>query len=62
MMPKDRILTETDGPFAKFNRKSLMPWDSDIATKQLSELWHIPVALVREQLEMNLKHLVKLNH
>lgn len=62
MMPRDRILTETDGPFAKHNGQLLMPWDCDIATEQLSKLWQTPVALVHEQLEMNLKYLVKFNH
>lgn len=62
MMPKDRILTETDGPFAKHNGQLLMPWNCEIATEQLSELWQTPVALVHEQLEMNLKYLLKFNH
>lgn len=58
MMPKDRILTETDGPFAKYKKKYLMPWDCDIAVMQLSEIWSMPVHLVHERLRENLKSLV----
>ena len=38
-IPKSRILTETDGPFGKFHNTPLMPWDCDIAEKQLATLW-----------------------
>ena len=31
LIPTDKILTETDGPFGKYNRKILMPWDASIA-------------------------------
>jgi TatD DNase family protein len=39
LIPRNRILTETDGPFASYNSNCLMPWDSDIAQQQLSGLW-----------------------
>ena len=58
MMPKERVLTETDGPFAKSNGKPLMPWDSDLATRQLASLWHLPVEEVEHQVKSNLRRLV----
>ncbi len=58
MMPKDRVLTETDGPFAKSDGKLLMPWDSDLATRQLASLWQLPIELAEYQVKSNLKKLV----
>lgn len=40
IIPRDRILTETDGPFAKHRGNMLMPWESDIAVNILSEIWN----------------------
>ena len=37
-IPKSRILTETDGPFAKFRNDPLMPWDSGIAEETVSRI------------------------
>jgi TatD DNase family protein len=39
VIPTDRILTETDGPFAKHLTKPLFPWNVDLATKQLAQIW-----------------------
>ena len=36
-IPRERILTETDGPFATLNKKRLMPWDISKAISQLSK-------------------------
>lgn len=38
-MPKNRVLTETDGPFAQIAGESAKPWDAGMATTQLAELW-----------------------
>lgn len=54
-IPKSRILTETDGPFAKFRNDPLMPWDSGIAEKQLAALWGISQMEVNAQLVDNFK-------
>ena len=39
VMPRDRVLTETDGPFAQIGGGSAKPWDAGGATTQLAELW-----------------------
>ena len=57
MIPKSRILTETDGPFAKFKSGVLMPWDSAIATKLISEVWGCPQEIATEILKDNLRNL-----
>lgn len=54
-IPKSRILTETDGPFGKFRKTPLLPWDSDIAVKQLSVLWGVSQTEVNAQLVNNFK-------
>lgn len=42
-IPRERILTETDGPFSTLYKKRLMPWDVQKAIKQLSVLWQISI-------------------
>lgn len=37
LIPTDKILTETDGPFGKYNRKILMPWDASIANDIIAD-------------------------
>lgn len=38
-MPRDRVLLETDGPFAQVRRNPLRPWDVTIACRELAEVW-----------------------
>lgn len=38
-MPRDRVLTETDGPFARIKGERAKPWDAGGATAQLAALW-----------------------
>lgn len=58
-MPRDRVLTETDGPFAQIGGVSAMPWDASVAITQLAELWGGMTEGETEQLvQSNLKHLV----
>ena len=57
-MPRERILTETDGPFAQIDGRSVMPWDAQRAVIQLAALWKIPLNDVELQLCSNLRLLV----
>jgi TatD DNase family protein len=59
-MPQDRTLTETDGPFAQIDGKSLMPWDVQQAVELLSTIWSVPVEVVESRLRDNLRGLVTL--
>lgn len=60
MIPKDRILTETDGPFAKHKGKVLMPWDCNIAADMLSILFDQTIEHTQEELRENLKRLLSI--
>ncbi|MHB9100750.1 MAG: Qat anti-phage system TatD family nuclease QatD [Sulfuricella sp.] len=59
VMPRDRVLTETDGPFAQIGGGSAKPWDAGAATTQLAELWGgMTVEETDRLLYANLRHLV----
>lgn len=40
-MPKERVLTETDGPFGKLQQRPLIPSDASLAIPILSQLWSL---------------------
>ena len=40
-MPRNRILLETDGPFAQLHRVALEPWDIAVACLSLSNVWNV---------------------
>ena len=56
-MPRDRVLTESDGPFAQIDGRSAWPWDVARATESLAQLWSEPIDAVDRQLRTNLKRL-----
>jgi TatD DNase family protein len=56
-MPRDRILTESDGPFAQVEGRALYPWDAARTEPILADLWGISEDEVRDQLMSNLKRL-----
>ena len=56
-MPRDRVLTESDGPFAQIDGRSAWPWDVAKAGKSLAELWSEPIEEVDRQLCANLERL-----
>lgn len=60
-MPRERVLTETDGPFAKIKGQALYPWDVIEAEKVLAEIWELSLQEARETLHENLRRLVHLN-
>lgn len=57
-MPRDRVLTESDGPFTQVDGQVLFPWNVDQAIKILASLWATPEPEVEEQLICNLRRLV----
>lgn len=54
-MPRSRILTETDAPFARLGNQPLFPWDVESAVSTLSELWGEPLGSVQHALSDNLR-------
>lgn len=57
-MPRDRVLTETDGPFGSTAGQGLKPTDVSIAERQLSELWGEDREQVSAALRLNLRRLM----
>jgi TatD DNase family protein len=57
-MPRDRILTETDGPFAQLDGRKAVPWDAELAVSKLAEVWNVPIGEVTAILDANLRRLV----
>jgi TatD DNase family protein len=52
-MPRNRVLLETDGPFAQVGRKPLFPWNADIAVSRLSDVWGVQPDAVTGVLSQN---------
>lgn len=61
-MPRDRILTETDGPFGKYAGAVLRPVDSWKAVDALASLWELSRQEIIEQLKQNLRQLALSGH
>lgn len=58
-MPRERVLTETDGPFTERNGRALFPWDAGTAEIALAEIWQLGEEDTRRVLHANLARLVK---
>ena len=56
-MPRDRLLTETDGPFAQIRGKAAVPWDTAQVIPILGHIWNESSAGVERQLTANLRRL-----
>lgn len=41
LMPRNKVLLETDGPFTQDDGKPLRPWDIGLARKAIAELWGV---------------------
>lgn len=54
-IPRNRILTETDGPFAQVDGRAAMPWDASMAVEVLANLWGVDTDVVDRQLSENLR-------
>nr|VFJ63709.1 MAG: TatD DNase family protein [Candidatus Kentron sp. DK] len=57
-IPRDRVLTETDGPFAASAKGPFMPWHTREAMSGLASIWNCSVHEAQEQLMTNLASLV----
>jgi TatD DNase family protein len=52
-LPKDRVLTETDGPFIKIQGRSAKPVDVNSVLAYLADVWCSSVEKVAMQVESN---------
>ena len=57
-IPKDRILTETDGPFVMNGNKPLQPASVMLVINKLSDIWGEPRENVQSQIFENLRRLL----
>lgn len=56
-MPAERLLTESDGPFAQVDGRAAWPWEAANAIGELAKLWDRSPADIERQLLSNLRRL-----
>lgn len=52
-LPQDRVVPESDGPFATVGGKPVMPWSALETAQSLSEVWNLPVDVAADMLARN---------
>lgn len=57
LIPRSKVLLESDGPFAKYNGRSLSPLDTSAAIPILSQIWNTSEDEVILQLKRNLSEI-----
>lgn len=57
-IPRDRLLTETDGPFVTVGNRKAEPADTRLVEDELGRIWNIPSLEVRAVVADNFKRLV----
>ncbi|MFP1521263.1 Qat anti-phage system TatD family nuclease QatD [Pseudomonas aeruginosa] len=59
-LPRDRVVPESDGPFAQVNGTSVMPWCIDETAQWLARAWETSADEVMVTLEANARRLIDL--
>ena len=57
-MPRERVLTESDGPFAQIDGATVLPWQVEGAISTLADLWSLSMAEAGQLIHRNLRDLV----
>jgi TatD DNase family protein len=57
-MPRDRVLTESDGPFVQVDGQPIMPWNIDRAVETLANIWSLSDTGTTAALRSNLQRLL----
>ena len=60
-MPRERLLTESDGPFANLHGRSALPWDVASAVTVLAGMWSLSEESAADALLSNLRRLTAMN-
>ncbi|MEQ9833352.1 MULTISPECIES: Qat anti-phage system TatD family nuclease QatD [Pectobacterium] len=60
LMPRERVVPESDGPFAKMHGVHVMPWEANTVVIKLAEIWDIPQDEASFLLKSNGLHLMGL--
>ena len=58
LIPIEKILVETDGPFGSFKTQALLPWNANIAIAILADIWGMNISEAENILKKNLFSLV----
>lgn len=58
LLPKNKILTETDGPFTQLSGQPMRPVHVDQALGDIADLWAAPVSEAKAQVWENFLHLL----
>lgn len=58
MLPRDRVLTETDGPFVTHEDRTIVPRDVAVTIKLLAASWDIEISQAQDQVAANLQALL----
>ncbi len=58
-MPRERVLTESDGPFAQIDGRAVLPWEIESAVTALADLWGSDIQKTQSALNGNLRHLTE---
>lgn len=61
-MPRDRVVPESDGPFARVAGKPVMPWSALHTAEGLAPLWGLSTSETAETLVQNGRALLHLMH
>lgn len=61
-IPKDRIITETDGPLTLNGDAPFYPWDVRLAIEGLASIWKEDEASADSQITSNFSHLIRSYH
>lgn len=59
-IPETRILTETDGPYAKRGNREIMPSDIPHAVSELASLWAVSTAAAARQIQENFERVFRI--
>lgn len=59
-MPPERVLTESDGPFAQVGGTAVLPWQVEEAVTVLADIWSIKADQVEQLMHRNLRELTAL--
>ena len=58
-IPRDRVLTESDGPFIEIESRQIVPGDIQIAEDALAEIWGTDSSVVRNTVMQNFQRLME---
>lgn len=61
-IPKERVLTETDGPFVKINNRPARPSDVSIVHYNLAQIWNQEPEQIKKQIIINLNGIIGKNN